>query len=53
MMAHENHLAWEDLDELLGQIRQCRDSIETIRLLNILVPEFDHARDNEVIEKAS
>ena len=53
MMAHENHLAWEDLDGLLGQIRQCRDSFETVKLLNILVPEFDHARDNEAIEKAS
>lgn len=53
MMAHESHLAQADLDQLLAQIRKCRNSDEAVALLKILVPEFEHERDNVKVEKAS
>ncbi len=53
MMAHESHLAEADLDQLLNSIRQCRTSDEIIALLKMLVPEFEHERDNMKVEKAS
>jgi FlaA1/EpsC-like NDP-sugar epimerase len=53
MMAHESHLAEADLDELLSNLRQCRTSDEIIALLKILVPEFEHERDNMKVEEAS
>tara|TARA_R110000772_G_scaffold56211_10_gene128026 strand:- start:1496 stop:3403 length:1908 start_codon:yes stop_codon:yes gene_type:complete len=53
MMAREGHLDQADLDQLLEDIRRCRNSDEVIALLRILVPEFEHQRDNEKVEKAS
>ncbi len=53
MMAHESHLAEADLDQLLNNIRQCRTSDEIIALLKMLVPEFEHERDNMKVEEAS
>ena len=53
MMAHENHMEWEDLTSILHRFKQCRESEEAARLLKILVPEFEHKRDNPKIEQAS
>jgi hypothetical protein len=53
MMAHESHLGQTGLAELLNQFQKCREPDEAIALLKQLVPEFEHGRDNEEIEKAS
>ncbi|MEH6758545.1 MAG: nucleoside-diphosphate sugar epimerase/dehydratase [Parasphingorhabdus sp.] len=53
MMAHESHLGQATLEQLLDQIRTCRNSEKAIALLKILVPEFEHERDNEAVKQAS
>ncbi|MEE9433229.1 MAG: nucleoside-diphosphate sugar epimerase/dehydratase [Sphingorhabdus sp.] len=53
MMAHEEYTPWPELIKILNQLGNCRDPGETIDLLQILIPEFEHRRDNEGIEKAS
>ncbi|MBF6603933.1 MAG: polysaccharide biosynthesis protein [Sphingorhabdus sp.] len=53
MMAHESHVGQTGLAELLNQFQKCREPDEAIALLKQLVPEFEHGRDNEEIEKAS
>jgi FlaA1/EpsC-like NDP-sugar epimerase len=53
MMARENFTAWPELVELLDALRKCRDRDETIGLLEKLVPEFEHGRDNEEQSAAS
>ncbi|WP_235911106.1 polysaccharide biosynthesis protein [Croceibacterium soli] len=45
LMAHEAFLPWPDLSEHLEALRQVRDRDEAVRLLQCLVPEFDHRRD--------
>ncbi|VAV97289.1 Nucleoside-diphosphate sugar epimerase/dehydratase, partial [hydrothermal vent metagenome] len=47
MMAHEKFTPWPELIKLLHSLKQTRDSAETIRLLEKLIPEFEHRRDNE------
>ena len=47
MMAHEGHIKWEDLNNILERFRQCQNSEEAVELLKMLVPEFEHGRDNE------
>ncbi|QJB69763.1 polysaccharide biosynthesis protein [Parasphingorhabdus halotolerans] len=46
MMAHENFTPWPELLKLLHALKKCRDREETISLLENLVPEFEHNRDN-------
>jgi FlaA1/EpsC-like NDP-sugar epimerase len=46
MMAEENFTPWPELMDLLDALRDCRDRDETIQLLEKLVPEFEHNRDN-------
>jgi FlaA1/EpsC-like NDP-sugar epimerase len=53
MMAQENFTPWPELIKLLHEMRQCRDREETISLLEKLVPEFEHNRDNFDQETAS
>jgi UDP-N-acetylglucosamine 4,6-dehydratase len=53
MMARESHLDQAELDKLLDGFRASRDSAEAIALLKIMVPEFDHERDNQTVEIAS
>jgi len=53
MKAHEDFTAWPELIKILHALKKCRDRDEAIDLLSSLVPEFEHGRDNEDIEKAS
>jgi FlaA1/EpsC-like NDP-sugar epimerase len=53
MKAHEDFTAWPELIKILHALKKCRDRDEAIDLLSSLVPEFEHGRDNEGIEKAS
>jgi FlaA1/EpsC-like NDP-sugar epimerase len=53
MMAQENFIPWPELIKLLYEMKQCRDREETISLLEKLVPEFEHNRDNFKQETAS
>ncbi|NRD90093.1 hypothetical protein C8024_12420 [Sphingopyxis sp. BSNA05] len=54
MKAHETFLAEDMLNELIGDLLDCRDPRDAIRTLKSLVPEFDHGRDNDDnLEKAS
>ena len=46
MMAEENFTPWPELMDLLDALRDCRDRDEPIQLLEKLVPEFEHNRDN-------
>ncbi|MEO9470543.1 nucleoside-diphosphate sugar epimerase/dehydratase [Parasphingorhabdus sp.] len=46
MMAREGHMGWGDLQNLLQSFRTSRDAEDVTRLLKILVPEFEHERDN-------
>ena len=47
-MAHEDHLAWPRLRELLGAIAATTSGEEAIARLQELVPEFEHRRDNDL-----
>ena len=53
MKAHESCMEADALDDLIAKLVRCREANEAILLLKALVPEFDHGRDNVVIEKAS
>lgn len=46
MMAHENFTPWPELIKLVRSLRDCRDRAQAIVLLEKLVPEFEHNRDN-------
>lgn len=48
MKAHENFLPWPQLDALLEQLAKTDDPSEAIAILHLLVPEFEHNRDNKV-----
>ena len=52
MMAHENHLSKDQLNELLTRLKKCRDNFEVVAILKELVPEFEHDRDKLSIQKA-
>lgn len=53
MMARETYLPWDELHNLLERVKSCRSSEEAVALLKIIVPEFEHERDNENIRQAS
>jgi len=53
MMAREDFMPWPELIKLLHEMKHCRDRDETISLLEKLVPEFDHNRDNFTKKTAS
>lgn len=53
MMAHEDFVPWAEIVKILDAMRNCRDPKKTIDLIQKLVPEFEHERDNQEIEKAS
>ncbi|MEL6874584.1 MAG: nucleoside-diphosphate sugar epimerase/dehydratase, partial [Pseudomonadota bacterium] len=53
MMAHEDYLSRDELELLMEQFRDSRDRSEVIALLNQLVPEFAHERDNDAEQQAS
>ena len=52
MMAHENFLAWDKLKQLIEQFRDSGERSEVMDLLNQLVPEFEHQRDNDGEQQA-
>ncbi|WP_165853491.1 polysaccharide biosynthesis protein [Aurantiacibacter aquimixticola] len=47
MMASEHFLAWDEMRPLLEDLKICRDPAEAFVMLQTLVPEFEHCRDNE------
>jgi FlaA1/EpsC-like NDP-sugar epimerase len=47
LMAREDFTSWDQLEEVLGRLREVRDRDEAIRLLGYLVPEFEHRRDDK------
>jgi UDP-N-acetylglucosamine 4,6-dehydratase len=49
MMAHEEFAPWSEIVKILEAMKTCRDPKETIDLVQKLVPEFEHRRDNEVV----
>ena len=53
MMAHEEFAPWSKISKILDAMKSCRDPEEAIHLLQSLVQEFEHRRDNEELEKAS
>ena len=53
MKAHEDFTPWPELIKILHNLENCRDRKDTIDLLQILVPEFRHRRDNEEATNAS
>ena len=53
MMAHEEFAPWSKISKILDEMKSCRDPEEAIHLLQSLVQEFEHRRDNEELEKAS
>ena len=53
MKAHESYIEADALNDLIASLMNCRDPEAAITLLNSLVPEFDHGRDNISMEKAS
>ncbi|RDC61380.1 Capsular polysaccharide biosynthesis protein CapD [Alteripontixanthobacter maritimus] len=46
LMAQESFMAWDELARIIGLLRECRDRQEAILLLEELVPDFEHRRDN-------
>jgi FlaA1/EpsC-like NDP-sugar epimerase len=46
-MAREDHLAWRELDERLALLGATRDPAEAVTILQQIVPEFEHRRDNQ------
>ncbi|AMO72109.1 polysaccharide biosynthesis protein [Sphingorhabdus sp. M41] len=53
MKAHESYIGSEALNELIASLMNCRDPDAAVSMLKSLVPEFEHGRDNEPMEKAS
>lgn len=53
MKAHESYIEADALNELIASLMSCRDPGVAITLLNSLVPEFVHGRDNISMDKAS
>lgn len=53
MMAHEKSARWEDIVATLDEMRNCRDHQRAVALIEKLVPEFEHRRDNAKLGKAS
>ena len=53
MKAHESYIEADALNDLIASLMNCRDPDAAIMLLNSLVPEFVHGRDNISMEKAS
>lgn len=45
-MARESHLPWSEMADLLARIGTTRDPAEAIAILQAVVPEFEHRRDN-------
>lgn len=46
LMAREAFMPWEELQVLLEALREVREPDDAIRLLQQLVPEFEHRRDD-------
>ena len=46
-MARENHLPWPEMADLLARLGMTRDPAEAIAILQKVVPEFAHRRDND------
>ncbi|MGB5724563.1 MAG: hypothetical protein WBM39_09105, partial [Parasphingorhabdus sp.] len=53
MKAHESYIEADALNDLIASLMNCRDPEAAIILLNSLVPEFAHGRDNDALERAS
>ncbi|MEO9601229.1 nucleoside-diphosphate sugar epimerase/dehydratase [Parasphingorhabdus sp.] len=53
MKAHELHIDQEKMDDLIARMRGCRDKTEALDILQSLVPELAHGRDNIAVDKAS
>ena len=53
MKAHESYLGNDVLNDLIAGLINCRDPASAVSMLKSLVPEFDHGRDNDKMEKAS
>ena len=46
MMASEDYLAWDRMQPILEQLETCRNREAALAMLQTIVPEFDHGRDN-------
>ena len=46
LMANEGHIPWAKLQQLLTQLDDCRDIDPALAILQQIVPDFDHGRDN-------
>lgn len=53
MKAHESFIALDALNDLIANLLDCRDPDAAVTMLQSLVPEFEHGRDNVSVEKAS
>ncbi|MEH6716627.1 nucleoside-diphosphate sugar epimerase/dehydratase [Parasphingorhabdus flavimaris] len=53
MKAHESFIALDALNGLIASLMDCRDPEAAVNMLQSLVPEFEHGRDNATMEKAS
>jgi len=53
MKAHESFIALDALNGLITSLMDCRDPEAAVNMLQSLVPEFEHGRDNATMEKAS
>ena len=53
MKAHESFIALDALNGLIASLMACRDPEAAVNMLQSLVPEFEHGRDNATMEKAS
>ena len=53
LMAREDFLAWPELEPILNKIETCHDPAGAVALLQVLVHEFEHDRDNRRIGSVS
>ena len=53
MKAHESCLPSAELNDLIESLLNSRDPEIAVTILMSLVPEFNHGRDNDKLEKAS
>lgn len=47
MKAHEDHIKWPELSELIEQLSDCDDPAGVASILKHIVPEFEHKRDEQ------
>lgn len=46
MKANEEYIPWDRLEPMLQNLSDCRDPTEALAILQYLLPEFKHRRDN-------